>query len=70
MRFSLVFRISKHFFFLSVYLNGLLVIMLEFFYFFEFDIHCFVLYFLLRISSNTHSLNILYFAVHPLVPLL
>lgn len=44
--------------------------MLEFFYFFEFDIHCFVLYFLLRISSNTHPLNILYFAVHPLVPLL
>lgn len=52
MRFSLVFRIMKHFFI------------------FEFDVHCFVLSFLLRISSNTHSLNILYFAVHPLVPLL
>lgn len=52
MRFSLVFRIMKHFFI------------------FEFDIHCFVLSFLLRISSNTHPLNILYFAVHPLVPLL
>lgn len=33
MRFSLVFHIVKHFFFLSVYLNGLLVFMLEFFYF-------------------------------------
>ena len=43
--------------------------MLEFFIF-EFDIHCFVLSFSLRISSNKHSLNILYFAVHPLVPLL
>lgn len=43
--------------------------MLEFFIF-EFDIHYFVLSFLLRISSNTHSLNILYFAVHPLMPLL
>ncbi len=40
------------------------------FLFFEFDIHCFVLSFSLRISSNKHSLNILYFAVHPLVPLL
>lgn len=69
MRFSLVFHIVKHFSFLSFYLNGLLVIMLEFFIF-EFDIHCFVLSFLLKISSNTHSLNILYFAVHPLVPLL
>ena len=69
MYFLLVFRIVRHFSFLSVYLNKSLVIMLEFFIF-EFDIHCFILYFLLRISSNTHPLNILYFAVHPLVPLL
>ena len=52
MRFSLVFRIMKHF----LFLNSIFIVLFSLF--------------LLRISSNKHSLNILYFAVHPLVPLL